>query len=327
LENSDLIPALVLSAGHGTRLRPLTSIRAKAALPVNGEPLVRRVIRWLVSEGAADLVVNLHHRPQTITREIGDGANSGARVRYSWEDPVLGSAGGPRHALPLLGPTFLLVNGDTLTDVDLGGMIAAHREAKALVTMALIPNPRPDKYGGVQLSEAGRVTGFTRAGAAAESFHFIGVQVAEAQVFADLEDGVPAETVNTLYPRLIAERPRSILGFVSDASFRDIGTPRDYLETSVGLAKLEGDRLADGARVVRPPSARLVRTAVWDDVVIGHEAELIDCVVADGVRLPDGARYEGCAIVPATTAEGVPLSPDRASGDRIEGGLLIRPIV
>jgi NDP-sugar pyrophosphorylase family protein len=295
-------------------------------VPVNGEALARRVIRWLVSRGAVDVVVNLHHHPQTITREIGDGGDLGARVRYSWEDPVLGSAGGPRHALPLLGPTFLLVNGDTLTDVDVTAMFAAHRSAAALVTMALIRNPRPDKYGGVALSEDGWVTGFTRAGAVAESFHFVGVQIAEAEAFASLEDGVPAETVNRLYPRLIAGRRQAVLGFVSDASFRDIGTPRDYLDTSAELARVEGDRLSAGVRGTRSPSARLVRTAVWDDVVIGPDVELVDCVVCDGARLPGGARFERCAIVPATPVEGVTLVPDATAGDRIEGGLLIRPI-
>src|SRR4029453_6220116 len=94
--------ALVLAAGLGTRLQPLTLARAKAAAPVDGEPLVRRTIRWLTRPGLTDLVVNLHHKPETITAVVGDGSDLGARVRYSWESPVLGSAGGPRHALPLL---------------------------------------------------------------------------------------------------------------------------------------------------------------------------------------------------------------------------------
>ena len=92
----------MLTAGLGTRLQPLTLARAKAAAPVDGEPLARRTIRWLVSHGFRDLVVNLHHKPESITAVVGDGADLGARVRYSWESPVLGSAGGPRHALPLL---------------------------------------------------------------------------------------------------------------------------------------------------------------------------------------------------------------------------------
>src|SRR3954471_374613 len=94
--------ALVLTAGLGTRLQPLTSLRAKAAVPVNGETLARRAVRWLVSQGVTDLVLNLHHRPETITGSVGDGSDLGATVRYSWEAPLLGSAGGPRHALPLL---------------------------------------------------------------------------------------------------------------------------------------------------------------------------------------------------------------------------------
>jgi NDP-sugar pyrophosphorylase family protein len=315
--------ALVLTAGLGTRLRPLTYVRAKAAVPVNGEPLARRVIRWLVSHGHADLVLNLHHHPASIARVVGDGADLGARVRYSWEQPVLGSAGGPRHALPLLtdggSTTFLLVNGDTLTDVDLAAIVARHRTCGAAVTMALIPNPRPDKYGGVRVSSDGWVTGFTRAGTPGESFHFVGVQVAEARVFDRLEDGAPAESVNALYPALLADEPCAIAAFVSGASFQDIGTPADCLGTSVELARVEGDRLPSGTRTRIDASATLVRTAVWDDVVIGRRAALVDCIVADGARIPDGARYEGCAIVPAGMR-----SP--ADGERIEGTLLIKAI-
>jgi NDP-sugar pyrophosphorylase family protein len=315
--------ALVLTAGLGTRLRPLTYVRAKAAVPVNGEPLARRVIRWLVSRGHADLVLNLHHHPASITGIIGDGGDLGARVRYSWEHPVLGSAGGPRHALPLLtegdAPTFLLVNGDTLTDVDLTALRRTHEESGALVTMSLIPNPRPDKYGGVRVSDDGWVTGFTRPGASAESFHFVGVQMADARAFSDLEDGVPAESVNALYPKLLAGGSRCIAGFVSDASFRDIGTPADCLHTSAELAAVEGDRMTAGQRTRIDDSARLARTAVWDDVTVERDASLTDCIIGDGVRIPEGARYERCAIVRAA---------ERAAGDgeRIEGELLIKSI-
>ena len=308
--------ALVLTAGLGTRLRPLTYIRAKAAVPVNGEPLVRRVVRWLVSHGITDQVLNLHHHPTSIAACIGDGSDLGACVRYSWENPVLGSAGGPRHALPLLADTFLLVNGDTLTDVDPSAMLDHHRRVRALVTMALVPNPRPEKYGGVRVSADGWITGFTRAGAANESWHFIGVQVAGAEAFASLEDGVAAESVNALYPALMARNPRAVAAFTCAASFRDIGTPADYLRTSIELAETEGDCMASGSGASCPPSARLVRTALWDDVTVGERALLIECIVCDGAKIPDGARYERCAIVPAR---------DRvaASGERIDGALLV----
>ena len=109
-----MIPALVLTAGLATRLRPLSFVRAKAAMPVGGEPIVRRILRQLRASGIEDAVLNLHHLPHTITRVVGDGSDLDMRIRYSWEQPVLGSAGGPRQALPLLDAgTFIIVNGDT----------------------------------------------------------------------------------------------------------------------------------------------------------------------------------------------------------------------
>lgn len=311
--------ALVLTAGLGTRLRPLTDVRAKAAVPVNGEPLVRRIIQSLVRAGVNDLVLNMHHCPRTIAAVVGDGADLGARVRYSWEDPVLGSAGGPRRALPLLldgaARTFLVVNGDTLTDLDVRDVVKTHERTGAAVTMALIPNPRPDKYGGVCV-EDGRVTGFSRPGAAGDSFHFIGVQAVEPPVFAQLPDGVPVESVGQVYPELMRLEPRAIAAHICTAAFRDIGTPADYLETSLALAAEEGDRLTGaGARI--PTSAVLARTAVWDDVTIGERARLDECIVCDGVSVPDGARYRRCAFVPAGAR-------DPRGDERVEGALLIR---
>ena len=322
--------ALVLTAGLGTRLRPLTYVRAKAAVPVNGETLARRAVRWLATHGVRDVVLNLHHRPETIAASVGDGSDLGARVRYSWEQPVLGSAGGPRHALPLLvdrtggrrsadPQPFLIVNGDTLTDVDIGAMAAAHVASGASVTMALIPNPRPDKYGGVQVGDGGWVTGFARAGVARAPYHFIGVQIAEARVFAGLEDGVPAETVNALYPELMAVNRHSIAAFISDALFRDIGTPADYLATSAQLAALEGDRMTAGARTRVDPSASVRGSALWDDVAIGAGAEIVECIVCDGVDLPEGSRYRRCAIVRANGR----LPQGR---ERLDGALLITQI-
>jgi len=318
--------ALVLTAGLGTRLRPLTRIRAKAAVPVNGESLVRRAVSWLVSRGVHDLVLNLHHRPATICRELGDGGDLGARVRYSWEHPLLGSAGGPRHALPLLvdgrdpgDQQFLIVNGDTLTDFDLGALGDVHHAAGSLVTMAVIPNPRPDVYGGVLVAK-GRVVGFARRGevpAGADSFHFIGVQVADARVFSTLADGVPAESVMQLYPKLMAEDPRAIAAHVIEAPFRDVGTPADYLQTALDLTAAEGDRLVSQAGVRVHASARVQRTAVWENVTIGADVRLDDCIVCDGAHVPDGSRYQRCAIAPH-------LGEAPGKGERLSGDLIIR---
>jgi len=165
--------------------------------------------------------------------------------------------------------------------------------------MALVPNPRPDKYGGVLLDGDGAVTGFTRRGDRQPSFHFIGPQVVEADVFQPLEDGVPAETVLGIYPALMARRPGSVRGFVSAAAFHDIGTPADLLRTSLDLAAADGR--ADHPRWGRNPQidagAQVTRSVLWDDVTVGAGAVLTECIVADGVRVPAGAVFSRCAIV------------------------------
>jgi mannose-1-phosphate guanylyltransferase len=315
-------PALVLTAGLGTRLRPLTYVRAKGAVPVNGVALACRVAKWLASHGFTNQVFNLHHHPESIASEIGDGSGLGIRARYSWENPVLGSAGGPRHALPLVrdggDDAFLIVNGDTLTDVDPVAVLRTHRESGSRVTMALIPNPAPDKYGGVLVDDAGYVTGFSRRGAVRESYHFIGVQAVEASVFEHLPDNVPYESVARLYPEMMAANPHAVRAFISDASFHDIGTPADYLRTALELASNEGDRLVSRRADVHPGAA-LQRTIVWDDVTIDPGARLNDCIVADGARVPAGAAYSNCAIIGANGF--VP-----AEGERLTDALLVRAL-
>ena len=154
-------PVLVLTAGLATRLQPLSSVRAKAALPVAGDALITRILRWLHAAGIRRVVLNLHHRADSITRIVGDGSRLDLSVRYSWEAEILGSAGGPARAVPLLeSDRFLIVNGDTLTDVDLRALATQHVDANAVVTMAVVDgDPR---YNGVIADESGSVRGSTR---------------------------------------------------------------------------------------------------------------------------------------------------------------------
>src|SRR5438132_2284786 len=208
------LPAMVLSAGLGTRLRPLTDVRAKPAIPVAGIPMIRRILSWLTSHGVRDVVVNLHHRPESISAVVGDGSDLGVRVRYLWEQPiVLGAAGGPRLALPIVNADrFLLINGDVLTDVDLGALMRSHGGSGARVTLALVPNRQPDRYSGVRLAPDGRVTGFAPRGEAG-SYHFVGPQVVQADVFESLPAGRPARSIGGVYDALIAAQPGAIRGF------------------------------------------------------------------------------------------------------------------
>ena len=289
----DVTSALVLTAGLGTRLRPLTLVRAKPAVPVAGEPLIRRIVRWLVASGVPNLTLNLHHLPSTITSVLGDGSDLGAAIRYSWEQPaVLGSAGGPRLALPIVGAdTFFIVNGDTLTDVDLDAMSDTHERAGAIVTLALTPNLEPEKYGGVQLDRRQHVVGFVPKGpAAAGSFHFVGVQLANRHAFSSIGAGTAANSIGGIYDRLIAAQPGSIVGFVAEWSFTDIGSVADYVRAS---ARLSASAFTSGAdrHAAIDQTARVADSIVWDNVRVGAHASVERCVITDDVSVPAGAAY------------------------------------
>jgi mannose-1-phosphate guanylyltransferase len=294
--------ALVLTAGLGTRLRPLTNVRAKPAVPVAGEPIVRRIIAWLSRQHVTELVLNLHHLPQTLTALVGDGGDLGVRVRYSWEQPeVLGSAGGPRRALPIIGSsTFFLVNGDTLTNVALEPLAAAHQKSGALVTLALVPNREPHKYGGVTATSDGRVTGRTVRGAAAlGSYHFVGVQVAQADAFSAIPDGQKANSIGEVYDALMAARPGCIRAYFCDAAFWDVGTPEDYWATSFAFLGNEPTEKTYGRRTRVDPASRVTRSILWDDVDVQAGSVVEDCIVTDGVIISMGSIYRRSVLVRA----------------------------
>ena len=295
------LPCLVLTAGLGTRLRPLTDILAKPALPVSGRPLVARILQTLATQGVTDAVLNLSHLPHTVTACVGDGSEFGLRVRYSWEQPVLGSAGGPRHALPLLdAPRFIIVNGDTLTNVAVQAVVAAHKASGAAVTMALVPHPAPGRYGGVRVSDDGRVQSFTARTGAHEGdvWHYIGVQVVERSVFADLPDNEPAESVGGIYKDLVQRG--LVAAYRSESVFRDIGRPEDYIETTLAVARDEGNAtgvvIESGADV--DPAATLDRVIVWGGSQIAAGARLTNCVVA-GAHVSAGTVADGLCLMPA----------------------------
>lgn len=291
--------ALVLTAGLGTRLRPLTDVRAKPAIPVAGEPIIRRIVSRLVASGVDDIVLNLHHRPATLTAVVGDGADLGARVRYSLEHRrVLGSAGGPRLARPIVGAeTFFIINGDTLTDVDLTAIAVAHASSGARVTLALVPNREFMRYGGVRV-DGDRVTGFAPRGAASEgSYHFIGVQMVNGSVFDGVSPGEPAPSIGGVYDALIASAPGSVRAFISDAAFWDVGTVADYWRTSEAFAANASTDTPPAHRAQIDPTARVTRSILWDDVVVHAGAVVDECIVTDGVVVPAGREYRRRVLI------------------------------
>jgi NDP-sugar pyrophosphorylase family protein len=276
-------------------------VRAKAAVPIAGQPLISRILRWLAGNDVRQLVLNLHHLPETITSQVGDGSDLGVRVRYSWESPVLGSAGGPRKALPLLGDKdFFIINGDTLADVDLQALAENHRQTGALVTIAVVPNQWPERYSGLAVDSVGRFHGVVPRGSHVRSYHVVGVQIAHPSAFERLAPNEPAEIFGGLYGALVKQNPGHVRAFPCSTDFWDVGTPADYLETALAIGRKEGvpsAQVGRGSRV--DPSAQLTESVVWEDAEIGARALLERCVVADRVKIPSGSRFRNCAIIQA----------------------------
>ena len=295
-------PALVLAAGLGTRLRPLSTLRAKAALPVAGRPLIVRILEQLRAAGVQRVVINLHHRPETITRVVGDGARVGLDVRYSWEASVLGSGGGPARAIPLLAADrFFIVNGDTLSGVSLPALAKAHLSADAQATLAVIAADIT-KYNALLGNGANEFVGIAPRGTALPSssdltpWHFVGVQAVNASAYAGVDPSQPSDSLRDVYARLIQARAGSVRLFASSGYFHDIGTPADYLRTASALAHDEGVALDRGRDTVVSASARVDQTLLWDRVTVSDDAVLEHCVVADDVVVPAGARYHHAVI-------------------------------
>ena len=291
-----MIPAIVLAAGLATRLRPLSDHLAKAAMPVAGASIIERILSQLRAADITDAVLNLHHLGHTITAITGDGSHLGLRIRYSWETAVLGSGGGPCRALRLIsGPRTLVLNGDTLTDLDIPALVNAHTASGALVTLAVVPNTDPDSYGGVTADKDGVFTGLVPRGSTEPSWHFVGVHVVERVAYGGISPDVPCDSISGVYAALAQRVPGSVRIKPVTTSFVDIGTPRDYLRTCLELAAREGGATF-GSRVVVDPSATVTNSVLWDDVTVAAGARLDGCVVMTGVRVPDGSAWRDCAL-------------------------------
>ncbi len=298
-------PALVLAAGLGSRLAPLSGLRAKAALPVAGTPLIIRILTQLRAAGITRVVINLHHLAETITAAVGDGRALDLDVRYSWEPTPLGSGGGPARALPLLAADrFFIVNGDTLSDVDLAALARAHVASGAAATMTVAPADL-GKYNALLADADGGLLGSVMRGTpldalppAARPWHYVGVQAVDAAAFAGVARNADADVIRGVYAGLVQRTPGAVRVYPSNAAFHDIGTPADYLATALRFTA-EGRGPADIGRDCRiAPTATLRHTILWDRVTIGDGAMLERCIVTDDVAIGAGARHAGVVITP-----------------------------
>ena len=227
--------AMVLAAGLGTRLRPLTDRTPKPLLSVAGRPILLWNLLLLKRHGITDIIINLHHLGEQIVQALGDGSRFGMRVAYSHEPVLLGTGGGIKQAAPFLKDgSFLVLNGDTLSACDLTGLIAAHRASGALVTLALREDPEAARWGPVTVDANSRILQINGAPPIRDPHKplpllcmFAGIHVLEPEVLNAIPPG-PGSIID-VYLSLLRQG-RILQGYRMSGYWSDVGTSERYAE-------------------------------------------------------------------------------------------------
>ncbi len=297
--------AVVLVGGEGTRLRPLTLTTPKQMLPIGGRPMLERVLEWLAGHGVDEAVLSLGYRPDAFLKAYPDGESCGVRLLYAVEDSPLDTAGAIRFAALEDGvdSTFVVVNGDVLTDLDVTALVRFHREHDAEATIALTPVEDPSAFGVVPTDEDGRVIAFIEKpppGQAPTNLINAGTYVLEPSVLERIPGGRRVSIERETFPALVAEGRLYALG--SEARWVDAGTPATFLAANLAYAPmgLDGPEVTGsvvGEDVTIGPGAVVQRSVIRDGAVIGAGAVVNDSVVGVGARVGERARITNRSVV------------------------------
>ncbi len=326
----DLMRAVILVGGEGTRLRPLTSELPKPAVTLVDRPIMAYMLEWLAANGVSDVVMACGFRPDAMRAALGDGGRFGLKISYVTESEPLGTGGALRFADEQLdgglGDQFVMCNGDILTDLDLAAQIAEHRRLGARATLSLVPVDDPSGFGLVRLDQQQAVLGFLEKPEASQidtDLISAGAYVLERSVLELIEPGRAVSIEREVWPKLVGDGLFAVAD--RDAYWLDIGTPERYLQAMADIlsgavstqagARLDGDGLAvgDGCQI----DGRLIGPAVLgerctvaagatvgpgaalgDDVVVESGAVIEASAVLDGCRIGARARLSGAIVAP-----------------------------
>lgn len=348
---------MILAAGYGTRLWPLTIDRTKPAIPFMGRPLIGYVAEYLAGYGFDDIVVNLHHQPESVRAALGDGSAFGVRFHYVEEPIILGTSGAIGNARQLLdGDAFVVINGKLATDIDLREALDTHRRTQALATLVLRPNPARERYSTINVND-GLVKGFggypapasDKAGGAhgaaqkdvsgiqggASTFEvggdaveaplmFTGIQILDPRVFDLIPPGVFSHSVTDVYVPAIARGDR-VAAHVARGSWYELSTVRRYLETSVTLMRREGRDVELGQGSSVEEGANVMESVLWENVNVARGARVTRSVLGAGVRVGPGEVFDNVAVVRAELVRGVER-PEKGLQGEFRGSNFVAPI-
>jgi len=302
---------MVLAAGLGTRMKPLSSVLPKPALPVANRPLICHLLDHLVAHGVTFVVINTHHLKGELEKAVANHAPSGLDVTFSHESTILGTAGGLKKAARhFKKETFYLVNSDSLTDADLSGAAAAHAATGRTATMVTMKHDPAAGYRPVGVVEAGGKTARVAAIAGKRwgreelsQRTFTGVHVLEPGILDLIEPGVPCDINADVYPWLLDEQPEAVGAWLHEGWWFEAGGPSRYLDLNLEMLERTGrtavvgpgffideeavvTRSSIGARARLARGAVVEDSVIWDDVTVGEGVSLRRCIVTSGVDVP-----------------------------------------
>ena len=306
--------AIVLVGGEGTRLRPLTSDVPKPALTLVDRPFLAYMVEWLAAHGVTEVVLACGFLPDVLQEALGEGEHAGVKLTYVTEPERRGTAGAIRFAADALGDdldeSFLALNGDVLTDLDLTALIAAHRERAARATIALYPVEDAAAYGLVSVDDDGAVIEFTeKTGEPVPGEINAGAYFLERSVLDLIPPDREVSIEREVFPRLIGAG----LGALRlDGYWMDIGTPERYLQASWDILEgrvetrvqptAPGLLIGAGAEVAAAATVG-PRAVVSADCRVAAGAEVREAVLLPGCRVGEGARVSGSVLAPGVTVE------------------------
>ena len=228
--------AMILAAGLGTRLRPLTNTTPKALILVNGRPLIVYSLKLLKKHGITEVLINLHHLGELIQKELGDGRKFGMKISYSWEPKVMGTGGGVKKGEPFFeGKTFLVLNSDILIDVNFKNLVNFHRRKKGLATMVVRPREKDSPHTPIVVGRGGKILGIGN-GEPDEGKNMIytGAQVLEPHFLRYLPENQESCIIRQGYqPAIVAGE--KIFGFPYEGYWNDLGTLESYRQAEHDL--------------------------------------------------------------------------------------------
>ena len=298
------LTAVVLAGGEGTRLRPLTNDLPKPVLPVANRPFFEYMLDHLREAGVTRVIMALGYRAEPLIESFGDGRAYGLRIDYEVEQAPLGTSGAVRALLPELRETFLVLNGDCLTSVDVAAMVEQHVERREYATLAVHSVDDPSRYGVVVLDGIGYVNRFLEKPKGPRfPAHTVnsGVYVLEPEMFNFIGDGF-SMFEKDLFPAALMSGVE-IGSFPWEGYFMDMGTPESFLQ-------LNRDVLTGAAPAHRPPAEPAIAPRIHESanvsgpvnygesVTVGANARIIGPVVlGDGVTVGDSARVEDSVVL------------------------------